>query len=200
MALEKITKIKGRAVYLPWDDIDTDRIIPARFMKCLTFDGLGQFLFYDSIKNEDGTDKEFPLNDLRFKGASVLLAGRNFGCGSSREHAPQAIYRHGFRGIVAESFAEIFFGNATALGMPCLAAAKEDLLAIASAIDREPTLEVTLDLENKQILFGDQIVAAEMSESARVALIQGHWDPLAELLEGLDAVEKHAKTLAYMGV
>ena len=111
MALEKITAVTGRAVYVPGNDIDTDRIIPARFMKCVTFDGLGEFLFHDVRKNADGSDQAHPLNDPRFRGATILLSGANFGCGSSREHAPQAIQKYGFRAVVAESFAEIFFGN-----------------------------------------------------------------------------------------
>lgn len=119
MPLEKIIQVTGRGVYVPGDDIDTDRIIPARFMKCVTFDGLGEFAFYDERKREDGSDKPYPLNDARFLGASILLSGSNFGCGSSREHAPQALYRYGFRAVLAESFAEIFFGNSTTLGMPC---------------------------------------------------------------------------------
>src|SRR5690625_2976729 len=120
MALEEIKQVTGRGVYVAGDDIDTDRIIPARFMKCITFDGLGEFLFYDVRKNEDGSPKKHPLNEPRFSEATILLSGSNFGCGSSREHAPQAIYRYGFRGIIAESFAEIFFGNSTTLGMPCM--------------------------------------------------------------------------------
>src|SRR5271155_3697611 len=117
MALEKITRVAGRAVHVPGDDIDTDRIIPARYMKCVTFDGLGEFLFHDVRFDENGRPKAHPLNDPEFQGATILIAGRNFGCGSSREHAPQAIYRSGFRAIVAESFAEIFFGNSTTLGL-----------------------------------------------------------------------------------
>jgi 3-isopropylmalate dehydratase small subunit len=122
MSLEKVRKINGRSVYVPGNDIDTDRIIPARFMKCVTFDGLGEYLFYDVRKDSDGNDKDHPLNETRFSGASVLISNANFGCGSSREHAPQALYRYGFRAVIAESFAEIFFGNCCALGMPCVAA------------------------------------------------------------------------------
>ena len=112
MALEKITAVTGQAVHVPGNDIDTDRIIPARFMKCVTFDGLGEYLFYDVRKDADGNDRAHPLNDARFKSATVLLSGANFGCGSSREHAPQAIQKYGFRGIVAENFAEIFLATA----------------------------------------------------------------------------------------
>src|ERR1700759_5381333 len=118
MALEKITQVAGRGVYVPGNDIDTDRIIPARFMKCVTFDGLGEFLFYD-VRKDPNTGKvtNHPLNDPRFTGATILLSGANFGCGSSREHAPQAIQKYGLKAIIAESYAEIFFGNSTTLGM-----------------------------------------------------------------------------------
>ena len=127
MALENITRVAGRAVHVPGNDIDTDRIIPARFMKCVTFDGLGEYLFYDVRKNADGSDKPHPLNEARFRGASILLSGVNFGCGSSREHAPQALQKFGIRAVIAEGFAEIFFGNSVTLGMPCAAASREDI-------------------------------------------------------------------------
>src|ERR1035437_9910533 len=134
MALDKITRVSGRAVHVPGNDIDTDRIIPARYLKCVTFDGLGEFLFYDVRKNEDGSNKPHPLNEPRFKGATVLLSGANFGCGSSREHAPQAIQKYGFRAVIAENFAEIFFGNSTTLGMPCVCASREDIAKLATAV------------------------------------------------------------------
>ena len=120
MTLAKIERVEGQAVHVPGEDIDTDRILPARFLKCVTFEGLGERLFYDARFAPDGSKFDHPLNDPRFAEANVLLADRNFGCGSSREHAPQAIARRGFRAIVAESFAEIFFGNATGLGLPCV--------------------------------------------------------------------------------
>src|SRR5215212_11845710 len=120
MALEKITSVTGRGVYVPGNDIDTDRIIPARFRKCVTFDGLGQYFFYDVRFDERDKPRVHPLNDARFAGASILISNRNFGCGSSREHAPQAIAKAGFKAVIAEGFAEIFFGNATTLGMPCV--------------------------------------------------------------------------------
>src|ERR1700749_4045014 len=145
MSLAKITSITGRAVNVPGNDIDTDRIIPARFMRCIVFDGLGEFAFYDVRKNADGSNKAHPLNDPRFKGASILLSGANFGCGSSREHAPQALYRFGFRAIIAESFAEIFFGNCTTLGIPCVTASAKDIQFLANEIERNPKLEVTVD-------------------------------------------------------
>src|SRR5688572_32911657 len=157
MALEKITSVTGRGVYVPGNDIDTDRIIPARFMKCVTFDGLGEFLFYDVRKNADGTDKPHPLNDPRFKGATVLLSGANFGCGSSREHAPQAIQKYGFKAVIAESYAEIFFGNSTTLGLPCATASRDDIAKIAAAIEANPQTELVLDVARQEIRFGNQV-------------------------------------------
>lgn len=198
MALEKITEIKGRGVYVAGNEIDTDRIIPARFMKCVTFDGLGEYLFYDVRKNEDGSDKEHPLNDERFDQASILLSGENFGCGSSREHAPQALYRYGFRGLIAESYAEIFFGNCITLGIPCFCATKEDIKAIVAAVEADPSIEVTLDVANERILFGDQSVTAVVRDSARTALCEGKWDMIGELREAEGRVTEVAGALPYM--
>ena len=197
MALAKITSITGRAVSVPGNDIDTDRIIPARFMKCVTFDGLGEFLFYDVRKNADGSDKPHPLNDPRFKGATILLSGSNFGCGSSREHAPQAIQKYGFKAVIAENFAEIFFGNSTGLGIPCVSASREDIAKIAAAVEKDPATEVTIDLEKLEIRFAGQSVKITQRESARDALVHGRWDPIGELLEGLPTVREKAAGLHY---
>lgn len=198
MALEKITQVSGTAVYVPGDDIDTDRIIPARFMKCITFDGLGEFMFYDVRKNEDGSEKNHPLNDPRFSGASILLSGNNFGCGSSREHAPQAIAKAGFNGVIAEGFAEIFFGNSTTLGLPCAVATKEDIQSIAAAVESDPSIKVTIDVENQRIRFGNSEVTCYIRESAHGGLIEGKWDPIAELLEGDAEINETAKALPYV--
>src|SRR3954467_2842899 len=158
MALAKITSVSGRAVPVLGNDIDTDRIIPARFMKCVTFDGLGEYLFFDVRKNADGTEKPHPLNDPRFKGATILLSGANFGCGSSREHAPQAIQKYGFKAVIAENFAEIFFGNCTTLGIPCATASREDIAKIAAAISKDPSTQIVLDVTKQEIRFGGQVV------------------------------------------
>ena len=198
MALEKITQVSGTAVSVPGNDIDTDRIIPARFMKCITFDGLGEFMFYDVRNNEDGSNKEHPLNEQRFAGASILLSGNNFGCGSSREHAPQAIAKAGFSGVIAEGFAEIFFGNSTTLGLPLAVATKEDIQSIAAAVEADPTTVVTIDVENQRIRFGDQEVTCFIRESARDSLVEGKWDPIAELLEGDEQINATAKKLPYV--
>jgi 3-isopropylmalate/(R)-2-methylmalate dehydratase small subunit len=198
MSLAKITTVAGRGAFVPGNDIDTDRIIPARFMKCVTFDGLGEFLFYDVRKNADGTDKPHPLNDPRFKGATILLSGANFGCGSSREHAPQAIQKYGFRAIIAENFAEIFFGNCTTLGIPCASASREDIAKIATAIESNPQTELVIDVAAQEIRFAGQKIKAEIRDAARDALINGRWDPIGELLEGRSAVSATAAHLPYL--
>ena len=199
MALAKITSVTGRAVNVPGNDIDTDRIIPARFMKCVTFDGLGEFLFYDVRKDTTtGQDTNHPLNDPRFKGATVLLSGANFGCGSSREHAPQAIQKYGFKAVIAESYAEIFFGNSTTLGMPCVTAAREDIAKIATAVEKNPATEVVIDLVKLEARFAGQTVRITQRESARDALVNGRWDAIGELLDGVPAVKETAKKLPYL--
>jgi len=198
MALEKITRVSGRAVHVPGNDIDTDRIIPARFMKCVTFDGLGEFLFHDVRHGADGAPKPHPLNDPRFKGAKILLTGVNFGCGSSREHAPQALQKHGIRAVIAEGFAEIFFGNSTTLGIPCVTAGRADIARIAAAVEADPATEVAIDVAGQRVSFAGQTVPASIRDSARDALVNGRWDPIGELLEGAGDAAKVAGKLHYM--
>jgi 3-isopropylmalate dehydratase, small subunit len=198
MALEKITQVTGRAVHVPGNDIDTDRIIPARFMKCVTFDGLGEFLFYDVRHDPQGNKIDHPIDRPEHKGATILLSGANFGCGSSREHAPQAISKAGFKAIIAENFAEIFFGNSTTLGMPCVNASREDIAKIAAAVEANPQTEVVIDLEKLEVRFAGQTVKITQRESARDALINGRWDAIGELIEGRDAVAATAAKLPYM--
>ena len=196
--LQPITQVTGTAVYVPGDDIDTDRIIPARFMKCITFDGLGEFAFYDERMKPDGTQKPHALNNPRFANAGILLSGSNFGCGSSREHAPQALYRFGIRAILAESFAEIFFGNATTLGMPCMVMRKEDIQAIVGLVEQDPAIRLTLDVTEEKVTLADMDFKAVLPEHARDALTGGRWDAIADLLEGLPAVQEKAASLPYM--
>jgi 3-isopropylmalate/(R)-2-methylmalate dehydratase small subunit len=195
MALEQIKQVEGRAVYIPGNDIDTDRITPARYLKVVTFDDLGEALFFDERFNADGSQKPHPLNDPRFKGASIMLVGANFGCGSSREHSPQAIYRAGFRSIVGESFAEIFFGNATALGVPCVTASRESIESLAQAIEQDPSLRVRVDLENLEVRYGERSFAVSLPATAQKALIQGRWDPIADLLEAGELLEQASARL-----
>ena len=198
MALPPISQIAGAGVYVPGDDVDTDRIIPARFMKCVTFDGLGEFLFRDERFDADGNPKPHPLNDPRHAGATILLAGRNFGCGSSREHAPQALYRHGIRAVLAESFAEIFFGNSITLGMPCLVMDGRDIRSLAALIDEAPEAEINIDIAGGKVHMADVSFPATLPDHAREALVNGRWDAIADLLEGLDEVRTTASRLPYM--
>jgi 3-isopropylmalate/(R)-2-methylmalate dehydratase small subunit len=197
MALEKITAVSGTGVYVPGSDIDTDRIIPARFMKCVTFDGLGDYLFYDVRHDTQDKKVSHPLNDKKFAGASILLSGINFGCGSSREHAPQAIYRAGFRAVIAQSFAEIFFGNCCTLGIPCVTASAEDIEKIASAIAANPQLEIKVDVEKSQVIYGEASCPVKIPASARDALLSARWDPIGELLDGIPMIEATAARLPY---
>lgn len=200
MALEPVQQVTGRAVFIPGADIDTDRIIPARFMKCVTFDGLGEFAFYDvRFDPNTGEKTDHPLNDERFSGASILLAGVNFGCGSSREHAPQSLKKYGFNGVIAESFAEIFFGNSTTLAMPCVIASGADIAKLRDAVEADPSLEVTIDVEALKVRAANGIeFSVTMPDSAREALVSGRWDPIQELLDNEKSIEAKAKELHYV--
>ncbi|MFN6044502.1 MAG: 3-isopropylmalate dehydratase small subunit [Verrucomicrobiota bacterium] len=200
MPLDPVTQVSGRAVFIPGADIDTDRIIPARFMKCVTFDGLGEFAFYDvRFNSETGEKTDHPLNDPRFEGASILLAGVNFGCGSSREHAPQSLKKFGFNGVVAESFAEIFFGNSTTLAMPCVIASAADIAALRDAVENDPATTVTIDVDALRVRSsGGLDFAVTMPDSARDALVSGRWDPIQELLDSESAIEAKARELHYV--
>jgi 3-isopropylmalate/(R)-2-methylmalate dehydratase small subunit len=199
MALAPVFSVSGRAVFIPGADIDTDRIIPARFMKCVTFDGLGEFAFYDVRFDEHGHKTQHPLNDPRFAEASILVAGVNFGCGSSREHAPQSLRKYGFNGVIAESFAEIFYGNSTTLAMPCVMASAADVVAIRDAVEADPTTVVTIDVEKLQVRTSCGLeIAVTMPDSAREALISGRWDPIQELLDHSAAIDAKAIELHYV--
>jgi 3-isopropylmalate/(R)-2-methylmalate dehydratase small subunit len=198
MALEKITQTSGRGVYVPGDDLDTDRVIPARFMKCITFDGLGEFAFFDARAAATAEGQIHPLDDARFTGASILFSGSNFGCGSSREHAPQALYRFGIRAVIAESFAEIFFGNSITLGMPCAVMSAQDIRAVAQIIESDPEALITLDLLECKLSIADMDFPATLPSHALEALVTGKWDAIADLLEGIEDVRTCAAKLPYM--
>jgi 3-isopropylmalate/(R)-2-methylmalate dehydratase small subunit len=200
MALEPVITVSGRAVFIPGADIDTDRIIPARFMKCVTFDGLGEFAFYDVRFNPDTGEKtEHPLNDPRFDDATILLAGVNFGCGSSREHAPQSLAKYGFKAVIAESFAEIFFGNSTTLAMPCVTLTAGEIDQLRQAVEVDPAVEITIDLVNKRVRSSTGLdFPLNIAESARDALVAGRWDPIQELLDRESEITAKAKELHYV--
>lgn len=193
-----ITKLEGRAVYVPGDDVDTDRIIPARFMKCITFDGLGEYLFHDVRYNEDGSKKEHNLNDERFSEATILVSGNNFGCGSSREHAPQSIQKAGFNAVIAGSFAEIFFGNSTNLGVVCVVVGDDERKQIADLINQQPELVISIDLEELKVQVGQLSFDCSIKQDARKSLLDGSFDSLNELLEGNLEVDSVVSKLKYV--
>jgi 3-isopropylmalate/(R)-2-methylmalate dehydratase small subunit len=190
----KRTQIAGRGIPVHGNDIDTDRIIPARFLKAVTFDDMGEHAFEDARRQ----NPEHPFNQPVYQGASVLVVGENFGCGSSREHAPQALMRWGIRAIVGGSFAEIFFGNSTMLGIPCMVASPADLEWLQKAIEKSPRELVTVDVETQQVKFGDRTISATMPAGPRNSLVQGTWDSTAVLLEAGSKIEETAKKLPYV--
>lgn len=189
-----IQQVEGRVIPIRGNDIDTDRIIPARYLRAITFDGLGEHAFEDDRKS----NPDHPFDDPRYQGASILIANDNFGCGSSREHAPQALMRWGICAIVGESFAEIFLGNCTAMGVPCLTASTADIAKIQDAVEVDPQREMTIDLKEKKLTFGDIEVDLQIAEGNRLQLIEGAWDATGMLLEGRDAVREVANELPYV--
>ena len=187
-------EICGRAISLPGNDIDTDRIIPARFLKCITFEGLEAHVFEDDRRQMP----DHPFNQARYQGATILVVGQNFGCGSSREHAPEALRRWGIRGIVGESFAEIFFGNCTAIGLPCLTMDAEGVAWLGEVVSRCPEQEVLLDVEDRLVRFGERSVPAMIPDGARNQLLTGTWNAMGVLLEAGNEISRVAKSLPYV--
>ncbi len=195
----RIRRVAARAVAVPGDDIDTDRIMPARYLKCVTFEKLGEYVFQDERFDASGKPKEHPYNDPRHKGAGILVVNKNFGCGSSREHAPQGLLRSGVKAIVGESFAEIFAGNCAAIGLPAVTAREADVRALMDLVRRDPSVEVAVDLEAKTVSAGRLSFAVEIPESARKKFLEGTWDTLGTLLEGLASARKTAQNIPYLG-
>ncbi len=187
-----IQTITGRGVVVRGADIDTDRIIPARFLRTVTFEHLGAHAFED-----DRTAGDHPFDQARFQGASILLANANFGCGSSREHAPQALMRWGIQGFVAESFAEIFFGNCIAMGLPCVRVAAEDMQTLMDAVESDPAQEVAIDLEARRVSWAGRQVAADIADGPREQFLKGSWDSLGQLLDAGDQIGQTAARLPY---
>ena len=190
-----IENVRGRALPVRGDDIDTDRIIPARFLRCVTFEGIGEHAFEDDRAQLAG---RHPFDQAPFQGASVLVVNRNFGCGSSREHAPQSLMRWGIQGIVGVSFAEIFFGNCVALGLPCVTCAGKDVAAIQSAVEADPGIEVTIDLVNGRVRVGARELEAAIPPGARQSFLSGTWDAAAMLLRDPHEVDAVATRLPYV--
>ena len=190
----KRSQIAGRGIPVTGNDIDTDRIIPARFLKAVTFETMGEHAFEDAKKQ----NPEHPFNQKVYEGASVLVVGQNFGCGSSREHAPQALMRWGIRAIVGGSFGEIFFGNCVILGIPCLVASQADLEWLQKAIERAPKVPISVDVERQEVRFGDRVIKATVPDGPRTQLVAGTWDSTAVLLEAGGAIEATAGKLPYV--
>jgi len=194
----QIREISGRAVAVRGNDVDTDRIIPARYMKELTFDSLGQYSFYDQRFDASGKTTDHPFNESRHRGAKVLLVNKNFGCGSSREHAPQALMRWGIRAIIGESFAEIFAGNCTALGVPTLTVGNGEIEELMKLVEAEPQTEFRIDLESRQVQAGSSKVSFSLSASQAQVFLSGTWDTATSLLDGLEEVQATAARLPYI--
>lgn len=193
-----IKSVKGCAIPLPGNDIDTDRIIPARYLKVITFNDLGKYVFYDERFDEKGNKKSHPFNEEKYLGASLLIVNKNFGCGSSREHAPQSLMGHGIKAIIGESFAEIFANNCTLIGIPTVTAQKEDIENLIEVIEDDPALEITIDLESNVVNYGDFSFPIKQQNSSRLVLIQGRWDSLSELKEAERETKKVTERLPYL--
>jgi 3-isopropylmalate/(R)-2-methylmalate dehydratase small subunit len=194
----KIERVSGRAVPLRGDDIDTDRIIPARFLKTITFDGLGDHVFEDDRQQLASRGVVHAFDVPSHKGAKILFAQANFGCGSSREHAPQAITRWGIGAIVAESYAEIFFGNSLMIGLPCVMAERVDIEKLLKLSETHPETEFTLDLHACRITGGNLTVAVTLPDATRSALLTGNWDATGLLVDHYEEVERTAARLPYV--
>jgi 3-isopropylmalate/(R)-2-methylmalate dehydratase small subunit len=193
-----IAQITGTVLPLPGDNIDTDRIIPARFLRTVSFDGLEQHAFEDDRAAAAREGTTHPFDDPRFAGAAVLAVNANFGCGSSREHAPQALYRRGIRAIVGESFSEIFFGNALMIGMPCVAASREDAQALQALAASGARAPVTVDIARQICEGGGLSFPIQLPPNAREAFLSGGWDATAILLSDRAAIDRAASRLPYL--
>jgi 3-isopropylmalate/(R)-2-methylmalate dehydratase small subunit len=198
MAIERITHVAGRALPLRGNDIDTDRIIPARFLRSVSFEGLETHLFEDDIVQARAQNATHAIVDSRFEGAEILVVNRNFGCGSSREHAPQAIRRKGLRAVVGESFSEIFFGNSVALGMPCVTGTPADIVRLQDLVTETPDLVVSIDIDALQLQCGDWQMPIAFPSAARESFIDGTWDATGLLLDRYEQVDETMKRLPYL--
>lgn len=194
----EIKSIKGTGIPVKGNDIDTDRIIPARFLKCVTFEALGPESFKDDRYDQKGNAKEHSFNNTAFKGASVLLVNKNFGCGSSREHAPQALNRWGIKAIAGESFAEIFYGNCIAMGVPCMVFSHEDIEAASQLIIKNPKEIVEINVEKQTMTVGTKVFKGSIPDGSRGQLLNGSWDATFQLLENEAEVKNVATSLPYV--
>ncbi|MGM0389713.1 MAG: 3-isopropylmalate dehydratase small subunit [Natrinema limicola] len=196
--IPEVDYVSGSGIPIRGNDIDTDQIIPARFMKVVTFDGLGEFAFFDQRFDDDDNPKDHPMNEDRFQDSSVMVVNSNFGCGSSREHAPQALMRWGIDAIIGESFAEIFAGNCLALGIPTVTADSETIEELQDWVDANPDGEIEIDVEAEEVTYGDTTIDVTVDEAQRKALVDGVWDTTALMKSNADAVREKAKELPYV--
>lgn len=193
--MSKVTTISGRGIPLVGDDIDTDRIIPARFLRCVTFDGLGEQVFADDRGQMAG---KHPFDLPEYQGANILVVNANFGCGSSREHAPQAIIRWGIEAIIGESFAEIFFGNCIANGVPCVTAASDTIKELQTRLQENPQIPMSLNLETMTVNCGQWQASVLMGAGPRQMLLAGSWDSCGQLRQNPEKIQEIANQLPYL--
>jgi len=196
--IPEVERVTGTGIPIRGNDIDTDQIIPARFMKVVTFDGLGQFSFFDLRFDEDDNEKDHPMNEDRFRDANVMVVNQNFGCGSSREHAPQALMRWGIDAFIGESFAEIFAGNCLALGLPTVTADQETVEDIQTFVDENPDAELDIDVAAETVTYDGKTVDVTVDEGQRKALVEGIWDTTALMKSNQNEIQRTAENLPYL--
>ena len=193
---QHITEVSGTGVPIPGDDVDTDQILPAKFMKEVTFDNMADYLFYDARRDDDGEFNDHPLN--RFEGASIAVVNSNFGCGSSREHAPQAMMRWGIDGVVGESYAEIFRDNCKSLGIPAVTTDHETVVELQEWIEANPDGDVEIDVEGETVTYGDTVIDVDVDDAMREALVEGIWDTTALMYSNRSKVDETVADLPYV--
>jgi 3-isopropylmalate/(R)-2-methylmalate dehydratase small subunit len=196
--IPEVNFVSGTGIPIRGNDIDTDQIIPARFMKVVTFDGLGEFAFFDVRFDENDEPKEHPFNEERFQDSSVMVVNSNFGCGSSREHAPQALMRWGIDAVIGESFAEIFAGNCLALGIPTVTADSETIQTLQDWVDDNPDEELEIDVEAEAVTYGGETIDVTVDDAQRKALVEGVWDTTALMKSNAGVVRETARALPYV--
>jgi len=196
--VDEVDYVSGTGIPLRGNDIDTDQVIPARFMKVVTFDGLGQFAFFDQRFDDEDNPKDHPMNEERFGDANIMVVNSNFGCGSSREHAPQALERWGIDALIGESFAEIFAGNCLALGIPTVTADHETINALQQWVDDNPDGEIEIDVEDETVTYGSNEISVTVDDGQRKALVDGIWDTTALMKANQQAIQETADSLPYV--
>ena len=197
--IPSVEHVSGSGIPVRGNDIDTDQIIPARFMKVVTFDGLGEFAFFDLRFDDEDEEKDHPFNEPQYQDANVLVVNSNFGCGSSREHAPQALMRWGIDAVVGESFAEIFAGNCLALGIPTVTADQATIETLQDWVAEHPDEDIDVDVAAETVTYGDTTVDVEVDDAQRKALVEGIWDTTALMKANENAIAETAASLPYVG-